>query len=130
MIVNTMPAAATGRTPIRGAKCEASPAETMIAGRERQERERRPSAARSRARCWMYSVLKKNIANIPEKARNIDEVRRRAASGRGRSRAGRAAPPSATRSRRTPTSSTSATATKETIVAVEPQPCVSALTSP
>ena len=29
-MVSAIPPAATGRTPIRGAKCDASPAETMI----------------------------------------------------------------------------------------------------
>ena len=70
-IVSTMPAAVTGLTPIRGARAEASPAEIMIPAVKGRNATPAFSGPKPSAR-WMYCVLKKNIANIPEKARNID----------------------------------------------------------
>ena len=65
-----IPTAATGRTPILGANCEARPADTMIPpvkGRNASPASNGPYPSTR----WMYSVLKKNMANTPDATRNM-----------------------------------------------------------
>ena len=76
----------------------------------------------------MYCVLKKNIANIPEKARNIDRFA--VVSERMRKIESRTSGSAERCSIRTNPTSSTAAATKETIVTVELQPCCAELTSP
>ena len=73
-------------------------------------------------------MLKKNIANMPEKARNIDRFA--VVSERTRKIESRTSGSDERISIRTKAVSNSAEATKETIVGVEPQPCVAEWTSP
>ncbi len=73
-------------------------------------------------------MLKKNIANMPEKARNIERFA--VVSERTRKIESRTSGSAERISIRTNAASSSAETTKETIVAVELQPCVAELTSP
>ena len=77
---------------------------------------------------WMYSVLKKNIANMPEKARNIDRFA--VVSERTRKIESRTSGSAERHSITTNAVSSRAETMKETTDAVEPQPCVAELTSP
>ena len=77
---------------------------------------------------WMYCVLKKNMANIPEKARNIDRFA--VVSERVRKIESRTSGSAERCSIRTKPTMSAAEATKETIVHVELQPCSAACTSP
>ena len=73
-------------------------------------------------------MLKKNIANIPEKARNIDRFAVR--SERTRKIESRTSGSAERCSMRTNAARSTTATTNETIVCVEPQPCVAELTSP
>ena len=126
-IVSTMPATVTGRTPILGAKVEASPAEIMIPAVKGRKATPAFNGPKPSAR-WMYCVLKKNIANIPEKARNIERFA--VVSERTRKIESRTSGSAERCSIRTNPTRSAAAATNETIDTVEPQPCWAELTSP
>src|SRR4029078_1260517 len=115
------------RTPIRGAKFEARPAESMmpaVNGRNATPALSGPKPSTF----WRYSVLKKNIANMPEKARNIDRFA--VVSERTRKIESRTSGSAERHSIRTKALSRRAEASEARADAVEHKTCVAALTSP
>src|SRR4029078_9167639 len=115
------------RTPIRGAKFDARPAESMMPAVNGKKATPALSGPKP-STFWMYSVLKKNTENMPEKARNIDRLA--VVSERTRKIESRTSGSAERHSISTNAVSSRAETMKETIDAVEPQPCRAALTTP